>query len=48
MELLDGLGARLVGDREQRRAVVAPALRPAAGGEHGACGVEDRATTQVG
>ena len=37
-----------VGDLEQRRDVLAPALGPVAGGEHRAVGGEDRAAAQVG
>ena len=44
---LDRLAAGGVGGGEQRRAGLAPALRVAAGGEHRAVGVEDRAAAQV-
>jgi hypothetical protein len=44
---LDRLGVGGVGDREQRRGVLAPAPRLAAGGQHLAPGGEDRGPPQV-
>ena len=47
VDLLDRLAAGPVGDLEQRRGVLAPAIRIAGGGQHRAAGIEDRSAAQV-